>query len=103
MSIAQKYGFADLSGHVYSELTRYYSNAGPDIASKIRLNEQALAFFVRTGNRKKEADVLKDQGDLHQLQEKYAQALHELQRALLLYRSVQHPDLHGVYDLLGFV
>ena len=103
MAVAQEHGFADLRGLVYSELTRYYSNAGSDIASKIRLNEQALALFVRVGDRKKEADVLKEQGDLHQLQEKYAQALRELQRALQLYRSLEHPDLHGVYDLLGFV
>jgi tetratricopeptide (TPR) repeat protein len=88
---------------VYSELTRYYSNTGVDLDSKIRLNEQALAIFVQAGDRKKEADVLKDQGDLHQLQEDYRQALRELHRALTLYRSVQYPDVQGVYDLLGFV
>jgi two-component sensor histidine kinase len=103
MAIAQKYGYADLTGSVYSEFTRYYSNTGVDVASKIRLNEQALAFFVRAGDRKKEADVLKDQGDLHQLQENYRQSLRELHRALALYRSVRHPDVQGVYDLLGFV
>jgi two-component sensor histidine kinase len=103
MTIAQKNGYWALAGHVYSELTRYYSNARADVVSKIHLNEQALAFFVRIGDRKKEADVLKDQGDLHQLQEKYSQALYELQRALQLYRTVRHPDLQGVYDLLGFV
>jgi two-component sensor histidine kinase len=103
LDIARKYGDPNLSGHVYSELTRYYSNSGTDIAAKIRLNEQAIAFFARAGERKKEADVLKDQGDLHQLQENYRLSLRELQRALALYRSVRYPNVQGVYDLLGFV
>jgi tetratricopeptide (TPR) repeat protein len=101
MDLAQQHGYLDLAGHVYSELTRYYSNAGPDIATKIRLNEHALAIFVRAGDRKKEADVLKDQADLHQLQENYHRSLRELHRALALYRSVQYPNVQGVYDLLG--
>ncbi len=103
LAIARKYNYLALKGYVYAEFARYYSNAGADVADKIRLNEQALAFFVRSGDRKKEADVLKDQGDLHQLQENYPLALRELQRALLLYRAVGMADLQGVYDLLGFV
>jgi two-component sensor histidine kinase len=103
MSIAKQYGYVVLSGHVYSELTRYYSNKVVDVASKIRLNEEALALFVRAGDRKQEADVLKDQGDLYQLQENYRLSLRQLHQALALYRSVQHPEVQGVYDLLGFV
>ncbi|MBD0254972.1 MAG: tetratricopeptide repeat protein [Cytophagales bacterium] len=103
LTIAKKYDYPVLKGYVYAEFARYYSNAGADVADKIRLNDQALAFFVRAGDRKKQADVLKDQGDLHQLQENYPLALRELQQALLLYRAVGMTDLQGVYDLLGFV
>ena len=103
LAIAEKYGYHALSGHVYCERTRDYSNAAPDVVSKIRLNEQALAHFVRAGDRKKEADVLKMQGDLHQLQENYRLSLRELQQALALYRALEFPDVQGVYDLLGFV
>jgi two-component sensor histidine kinase len=103
MEIFSKYGYLDLVGQVYWELTRYYSNSEADVSSKILLNEQALTYFVRAGDKRKEGDVLKEQGDLHQLQGNYRQSLSYLQRALMLYRSVNNPDLHGVYDLLGFV
>jgi two-component sensor histidine kinase len=103
ITVAQKYNYEALSGLAYYELSRYYSNSGTDIALKIRLNEQALKCFVRVGDRKKEADVRKVQGDLYQLQENYRQSLRELQRALALYRSIHYPNVQGVYDLLGFV
>ncbi len=90
-------------GYAYSELTRYYSNAEADVSLKIRLNEKALTYFVLSGDTKKEADILKEQGDLHQLQGNYYQSLSELQRALSLYHSINFPDVQGVYDLLGFV
>ncbi|WP_020603352.1 tetratricopeptide repeat-containing sensor histidine kinase [Spirosoma spitsbergense] len=99
----RKYDELAQLGHVYSELTRYYSNTALDVSSKINLNRQALSLFSQTGETKKEAELLKEQGDLLQLQENYRQSLKELQRALILYRSISHPDVDQVYDLLGFV
>lgn len=103
MNIFIRHGNQSMMGYGYSELTRYYSNSEADLSFKIRLNEQALTYFIMAGDKKKEADILKEQGDLHQLQENYSQSLKELQRALMLYRSINYPDVQGVYDLLGFV
>ncbi|GAB2590791.1 hypothetical protein GCM10027190_44270 [Spirosoma areae] len=99
----RKYGELAQLGYVYSELTQYYSNTASDVSSKINLNQQALSFFNQTGERKKVAELLKEQGDLLQLQENYRQSLKELQQALILYRSTSHPHVDQVYDLLGFV
>jgi two-component sensor histidine kinase len=103
MEIFSKYGYLDMVGQVYWELSRYYSNSESDLSSKIELNKQALAYFIRAGDKKKQGDILKEQGDLQQLLGNYRQALSDLQRALVIYRSINNPDLHGVYDLLGFV
>ncbi len=103
LRLFERHGLPGPAGLVYGELTHYYSNAAGDVDAKIRLQEQALACFERAGNRKKQADVHKELGDLHQLRENYALSLRELKRALALYRLVGHPDVQGVYDLLGFV
>lgn len=92
-----------LIGHVYEEQTRYYNLDRHELPKKIALYQKALRYFRLANDRVKQADMLKELADLHQIQEDYTQALAELQSALALYRSAGHTDLETVYDLLGFV
>ncbi|GAB3220577.1 hypothetical protein GCM10027423_52360 [Spirosoma arcticum] len=103
MNLVKNLGYPELMGYVYSELARYYSDTQAGVSSQINLNELALSCFVRSGDRKKQADVLKEMGDMYQLQGKYHQSISKLQRALKLYQSVNFPHVQGVYDLLGFI
>jgi tetratricopeptide (TPR) repeat protein len=92
MNLVKNLGYPELMGYVYSELARYYSDTQAGVSSQINLNELALSCFVRIGDRKKQADVLKELGDMYQLQGKYHQSISRLQRALKLYQSVNFPS-----------
>jgi two-component sensor histidine kinase len=58
---------------------------------------------TQAGDKKRQADVGKDLGDLYALQGSMAQALIELRKALALYQSINYPYLQGIYDLLGII
>jgi two-component sensor histidine kinase len=75
--------------------------AAPD--GQIRYYRQALQWFVKAGDRKKQADVGKALGALYLARGDYARALTELQTALSLYHAINYPQVQGVYDLLGNV
>ncbi|HEX8529865.1 MAG TPA: tetratricopeptide repeat protein [Cytophagales bacterium] len=83
------------------ELGNTYANWGEELGVKIGYYQQALGWWVRAGDRKKQADVHKDLGDLYAQQGNYARTLLELRKALVLYQSVRYPQLQGVYDLMG--
>lgn len=103
INVANELGTTELMGYIYAELARYYSETQAGVSAQINLDELALRCFARAGNRSKQADVLKDLGDMYQLQGKYREAIGTLQQALTLYQSIQCPHVQGVYDLLGFI
>jgi two-component sensor histidine kinase/tetratricopeptide (TPR) repeat protein len=90
-------------GEAYVELCLYYSLYGEELAERIRCLQQAEGAFIKAGNKKRQADCLKELGDLHQIQGNLPQALAELKQALQLYQAVGCTDLMGIYDLLGYV
>ncbi len=97
-------GYAYQAGEACLALANTYDappGANPD--RKIRHYRQAVQWFERAGDRKKQADVLKDLGERYQLQGNHAQSLIELRKALALYRAIRYPQLQGVYDLLAVV
>jgi two-component sensor histidine kinase len=90
-------------GQAYLELGNTYANWNEELNEKIGYYQQASGWFARAKDKRKQADVHKDLGDLYQLQGSNVQALLELRKALDLYRSIHHPRIQGVYDLLGIV
>ncbi len=98
-----KNGYPQGVGQAYLELGNTYANWGEELGPKINYYRQALGWFGRANDKKRQADVHKDLGDLYMLQGSYAQALLELRKALTLYQSIGFPQLQGVYDLLGSV
>ena len=92
-------------GYAYYDLSGYYSiDSNKDIIERIRIVEQfSLPAFQQSGNKLKEADVLKELGDLKQLHGDYLQALTVLNHALQLYKSIGYTHLQGIYNLLGAI
>ncbi|MBD0257608.1 MAG: tetratricopeptide repeat protein, partial [Cytophagales bacterium] len=85
------------------EMGNSYGDWGEELKEKIGYYQQALQGFAKANDKKKQADVHKDLGDLYTVQGSVALALLELRKALALYRAIHHPHLQGVYDLLGAV
>jgi tetratricopeptide (TPR) repeat protein len=94
-------GYPKGVAQAYIELGNTYASWGEERKERIRHYEHALQLYTQTGNKKRQADVLKDLGDLHLGDGSIAQALLELRKALALYQSIQYRELQGVYDLLG--
>ncbi|WP_343672371.1 histidine kinase dimerization/phosphoacceptor domain -containing protein [Chitinophaga sp.] len=92
-------------GFAYYDLSGYYSiNTTEDLTERIRIVEQlALPAFQKSGNKLKEADILKELGDLLQLIGNYTKALVVLNQSLQLYRSLDYKKLHDIYNLMGAV
>ncbi|AYB34879.1 histidine kinase dimerization/phosphoacceptor domain -containing protein [Chryseolinea soli] len=87
------------------ERSRYYSisESAAEIKEMRKCLDKALALFRTTGSRQRQADVLKDLGDLDQILGNAELAMKELNEALSIYKSVGHKSLQGIYDLMGYI
>jgi len=87
------------------EKSRYYSiyDSTAEIKEMRKCLEEALALFRITGNKERQAGVLKDLGDLDQILGNAEQAMKELNEALNIYKSFGHKSLQGIYDLIGYI
>jgi tetratricopeptide (TPR) repeat protein len=103
IDLSTNHGYLLQAADAYLELGNSYANHGEELNEKIGYYKLALEFFSKVGDKKRQADVYKDLGDLYQLKGSYALALIELRKALALYRSINYPHLQGVYDLLGIL
>lgn len=92
-----------MAGESYNRLAGYYALSEKEIQHRIALLNKARATFHKGGNNLKEGHSLKDLGDLYLIQGDYLQALSMLKQALRKYQVARHPQLMGVYDLLGMV
>lgn len=92
-------------GYAYYDVSGYYSiNSNDELAERIRIVEElALPAFQKSGSTLKEADILKELGDLVQLTGDYSKALVLLNHSLQLYQRANYYNLEGIYDLLGSV
>lgn len=90
-------------GYAYYDLAGYYTFYDNDLDKKIRLVEQSLSVFQAAGNKKKEADVHKELGDLRMIKNDNSGALSDLSQAVQIYRSIGYPYIQGAYDLMGFI
>src|SRR5450432_3962756 len=84
----------------FVEKSRYYSiyDSTAEIKEMKKNLEEALALFRITGNKKRQADLLKDLGDMDQILGNAEQAMKELNEALNIYKSFGHRSLQGIYE-----
>lgn len=102
----ESYSHADEPDSLGEALVMLWSSSslsGMAYPDRIPLLEKAAAAFEKAGNRRRQADCLKETADLQQLVGNYSAAFLTLQNALRLYQSVNYPSLQGVYDLLCVV
>ncbi|MEP7108328.1 MAG: sensor histidine kinase [Ferruginibacter sp.] len=91
-------------GDAYMEATSYYqSPSRKDNIIILNYYDKALSKFKLSGNKEKEAFVLKNLADYNIILRNYGRALVQLNESLNIYKSIQYRKLHGVYDLLNLV
>ncbi|MBW8687396.1 tetratricopeptide repeat-containing sensor histidine kinase [Chitinophaga rhizophila] len=87
----------------FIELGNCYSNSEADLPEKIHLFEEGIAVWRQIGDTLKQASLLEFTGDLYHLKQDYRNSLDRLEKALVLYKSIGHKNLQGVYALIGAV
>jgi two-component sensor histidine kinase len=90
-------------GYAYYDLSGYYNIYDSDLDKRIRLVEQSLAEFQLARDKRKEADVYKELGDLRSMKTDNSGALSDLRQAVQLYQSIGYPHIEGAYDLMGSI
>ena len=90
-------------GEAWIEEANYYSGDYNEVIKKKRVNfVQAFALFKRSGNKLREADALKNIGDIDNvLGEDLRLSMKEVKEALAIYTSIGYPRLYGVYIILS--
>lgn len=91
----------DLLGYSFSELAQYYGLDDNEINQKITINKKALAAFEKSGNKMQQGAILQMLGDLYNYSGNLLLSLDVLDRALIIYKSIGHQGLQGIYDLMG--
>ncbi len=92
-------------GEAYLEQSSYYLDYNDSAQNANRANcyDSAIIYFKVAGLNKRQADVLKDLGDIKFNQANDTGAMRCLHEALNIYTSIGYKRLQGVYDLLGVV
>jgi two-component system, sensor histidine kinase PdtaS len=89
-------------GRAYYELSRHYGYADlRERSTRIKLVERAVNCFEQAGTLNQNAYSLEMLGDLYNINQEYPKAIQILHRAVDAYKSTGHPELQGVYVLLG--
>jgi tetratricopeptide (TPR) repeat protein len=94
----EKNNLIEEKGDGYAELSNHYDNS--NLEEKIKLKEKALAFYKESDSKKKQADQLKDLGELYGLTENTEKALSILKESLALYKAIKYKELQSIYNLL---
>ena len=89
-------------GEAWIEASNYYSGDNNEgLEKKKASHQQALIQFERSGNKLRQADELKNIGDLDKvLDDDRRLAMKEEKEALAIYESIGYPRLYGVYIIL---
>jgi two-component sensor histidine kinase len=99
---ADNHLFTDL-GFAFWEMAGFYNTSPTEFSEKIDAITKSVNAFHQAGNKKKEADALKELADVRQIYGDYPQSIDELKQALRLYQSINEPVPQGIYDLMGDV
>jgi two-component sensor histidine kinase len=90
-------------GDAYFDVAGYYSFSGNGLKERIHAMRLSLDVFQKAKDRKREAHIFKELGDLYQIQGDFSKSMESLKQALKIYQQIGYLELMGVYDLLGFV
>lgn len=101
VSLLTLLGNMDQAGEAYVFLWSNSALAGMSYEERIPILGKAAECFHLSGNKCREADCLREQGDLYHILGQFADALNVLKRALQLSRDGHCGKLWGTYDLLG--
>lgn len=88
-------------GEAYVLLWSNNALNGMSYEERIPLLSKAADCFHSVGNKCREADCLREMGDLYHIRGEFGKALHELKTSMLLAKDIHCPHLQGTYDLLG--
>ncbi|MFA6059074.1 MAG: histidine kinase dimerization/phosphoacceptor domain -containing protein [Taibaiella sp.] len=89
------------AGEAYVMLWSNNALGGMPFADRIPFLEKAADCFHKVGNKCREADCLREQGDLYHILGQFGFALNSLKKAIELSRGAHCQHLAGTYDLLG--
>lgn len=97
--------FCKETGNKEQEATLWIEMSKNDGDNTARLTylENAMALYKSLKNRLKEAETLKEIGDVHLNQGKYEQSEQELNVALSIYKELKYERIYYTYDLLSAV
>lgn len=88
----------------YMEAAQFPSiNTFEDLALKKMYHEQAIRYYLLSGDKMNEAFARKGLGDVYSLQNNYSDAMIELMRSLDVYQSIHYTQLQSLYTLIGGV
>lgn len=87
----------ELQAKSYAELSMYDAA----LEQKAKYKEFAITLFKKAGAKEKQAETLKELGELYSINENTEKAEPLLKESLALYRSIRYPKLQGVYNLLS--
>ncbi|OXA89952.1 tetratricopeptide repeat-containing sensor histidine kinase [Flavobacterium hercynium] len=73
------------------------------IEEKAKYKELAIQFFKKAGAKEKQANTLKELGELYSINESVEKAETHLKESLALYKAIKYQKLQGVYNLLSEV
>jgi two-component sensor histidine kinase len=88
--------------NAYMELQTYYDvYSDSEWKLKIKYAEEAERLYKESGNKLKQANTIKELGDFYSINDNDSIALDLLQKALVIYKSINYEKVQGVYDLIG--
>jgi two-component sensor histidine kinase len=100
VSYSEANKMTEQAGKGYEELSFMYDNDPKNFDVKIKLKEKALGAYKALGLKVKQADVLKDMGELYMFAENPDKSAALLKQSLSVYQSVKFQALQGLYNLL---
>jgi len=92
-----------LRGDALLELGNQFSKQEKEIQQKIKYFEVAASIFNKVGAKEKQANTLKDLGDMYLAKSDFGTALKLLEQSLVIYKSIGYKDLQGVYIYMSGV
>ncbi|MET0946293.1 MAG: histidine kinase dimerization/phosphoacceptor domain -containing protein [Flavobacterium sp.] len=97
LAYALRYNLMELQANAYLEEAMYGSN----LDERIKHKKRAIPILKKIGAKEKQAEVLKEVGELYLMQENQEKGISLLKESLSLYKSIKFPHLQGVYNLLS--
>ncbi|OXA78403.1 Two-component sensor histidine kinase, contains HisKA and HATPase domains [Flavobacterium aquidurense] len=97
LAYALRNNLIELQANAYLEEAMYGSN----LNERIKHKKMAIPILKKIGSIEKQAEVIKELGELYLMQENQEKGIILLKESLSLYKAIKFPHLQGVYNLLS--